>query len=139
MTWLKDTVPVDQVQRYSAESRGTRHTLTIRRVNTLDFGNFSCVADNQLGKTKKTVTLTGRPRAPQFRSAPQSQWKDKYNISWTVDSYAPIEEYKLYYKLIGQDDRHGINNPLDNNFLKDVDGYPQHLSPNYVRILNTCI
>lgn len=127
-------MPIDQTERHVMESRGTRYSLTIRRVSSNDFGNYSCVGDNQLGKTKKTVTLTGRPRAAQFRSAPQSQWKDKYNITWTVDSFAQIEEYKLYYKLIANEDRHSGSIPVDNNFLKDDDGYPAHLNPNYVRI-----
>lgn len=122
------------------ESRGTRYTLSIRRVNSQDFGNYSCVGDNQLGKNKKTVTLTGRPKPAQFRSAPQSQWKDKYNITWTVDSWAPIDEYKLYYKLIANEDRHGVGSaPIDNNYLKDEEGFPANSNPNYVSIAITFI
>lgn len=75
-----------------------------------DFGNYSCVANNQLGKSKQTIELTGKPKAGVFRSAAISQWKDKYNISWTVDSYAIVEEYKLFYRLISQNDEHGVNN-----------------------------
>lgn len=42
------------------ESRGSRHTLVIRKVHRSDFGNYTCVADNQLGKTRKSIQLTGR-------------------------------------------------------------------------------
>lgn len=94
---------IDQTERHVIESRGARHTLIIRKVHPQDFGNYSCIADNQLGKTRKTVTLTGRPKAAVFRSMPNSQWKDRYNISWIADSHSPIEEYKLYYRLVDGD------------------------------------
>ncbi|XP_039453471.1 hemicentin-1-like [Culex pipiens pallens] len=101
--WHKDTMQIDQTERHVIESRGARHTLIIRKVHPQDFGNYSCIADNQLGKTRKTVTLTGRPKAAVFRSMPNSQWKDRYNISWIADSHSPIEEYKLYYRLVDGD------------------------------------
>lgn len=108
---------IDQTERYTLESRGARNTLLIRRVHSQDFGNYSCVADNQLGKTRKTITLTGKPRAGIFRSTPLSQWKDRYNISWTVDSYAPIEEYRLYYKMLA-DDQIDIKHPVDPHYFE---------------------
>ena len=121
---------IDQTERHVMENRGTRHTLIIKRVNSQDFGNYSCAAENQLGKTKKIITLSGRPRAALFRSNTQSQWKDKYNITWTVDSHAPIEEYKLYYKFVGhgENDEHGVNNHLEPSYPnKDDDIYNRHM------------
>ncbi|EAT47866.1 AAEL001018-PA, partial [Aedes aegypti] len=103
VVWHKDTMQIDQTERHVIESRGARHTLIIRKVHPQDFGNYSCIADNQLGKTRKTVTLTGKPKAAVFRSMPNSQWKDRYNISWVVDSHSPIEEFKLYYRLVDGD------------------------------------
>ncbi|XP_029726433.1 hemicentin-1 isoform X2 [Aedes albopictus] len=103
VVWHKDTMQIDQTERHVIESRGARHTLIIRKVHPQDFGNYSCIADNQLGKTRKTVTLTGKPKAAVFRSMPNSQWKDRYNISWVVDSHSPVEEFKLYYRLVDGD------------------------------------
>lgn len=50
---------LDTTERRIMESRGSRHTLVIRKVHRSDFGNYTCVADNQLGKTRKSVQLTG--------------------------------------------------------------------------------
>jgi hypothetical protein len=97
-------------------------------VRSQDFGNYSCVADNQLGKNKKNIKLSGDPRAPVIRSNAQSQWRDKYNISWTVDSYAPIEEYKLYYKMLSHNSVGYHGNHLD--IHQNVESYPSHA--NYV-------
>lgn len=51
---------LDTTERRIMESRGSRHTLVIRKVHRSDFGNYTCVADNQLGKTRKSVQLTGK-------------------------------------------------------------------------------
>ena len=107
---------IDQTERYTIESRGARNTLLIRRVHAQDFGNYTCAAENTLGRSRKTITLTGKPKVAIFRSTPLSQWKDKYNISWTVDSFAPIEEYRLSYKILA-DDIHDDKHLRDPNYF----------------------
>lgn len=42
------------------ESRGTKHTLIIRKVEKEDFANYSCYASNTLGKAKAFVFLSGK-------------------------------------------------------------------------------
>jgi Immunoglobulin I-set domain len=116
VSWFHDTMQIDQTERHVMESRGARHTLLIRRITSQDLGNYSCTADNQLGKTRKTITLTGRPKSAVFRSAPISQWKDKYNVSWSVESFAPIEEYKLYFRVISH--RASDSHLMDANFFQ---------------------
>ncbi|CAO1421392.1 unnamed protein product [Diamesa tonsa] len=107
--WFKDTMQLDTTERHIMENRGSRHTLIIRKVHPQDFGNYSCNAENQLGKSKKYLTLSGKPNTAIFRSAPISQYKDRYNVSWTVDSHSPIEEYKLYFRRSSEEQE------LDNN------------------------
>jgi len=41
------------------ESRGSRHTLILRRVGREDFANYSCYASNKLGKARAYLTLRG--------------------------------------------------------------------------------
>lgn len=41
------------------EVRGSRHTLIIRKVQASDFGNYSCVADNSMGKAREYLELSG--------------------------------------------------------------------------------
>ncbi|XP_066144247.1 limbic system-associated membrane protein-like isoform X1 [Euwallacea fornicatus] len=98
--WYRDTMQLDTTERRIMESRGSRHTLVIRKVNRQDFGNYTCVADNQLGKTRKSIQLTGKPHPVKFNSPTTSKWKENYNISWEVESLSPIEEYKLLYRRL---------------------------------------
>lgn len=97
--WYHDTMVIDQTDRHIIEARGTRHSLIIRRVSELDFGNYTCSADNQLGRMRKTITLSGLPNKPIIRSAPISQWKNQYNASWQVESFSRIDEYRMLLRM----------------------------------------
>lgn len=50
---------MDSGERRIIDSRGSKHTLTIRNVQVSDFGNYSCVAENSLGRAKKYMELSG--------------------------------------------------------------------------------
>ncbi|KAK6622726.1 hypothetical protein RUM43_008569 [Polyplax serrata] len=98
--WYRDTLRLDTTERRSMEVRGSRHTLIIRKVQASDFGNYSCVADNSLGKMRQYLQLSGKPNQVVFRSEPIGRYKDSYNITWAVNSYTPIEEFKLYFRKL---------------------------------------
>lgn len=60
MLWYQDSFPLDPSERRTMETRGTKHTLSIRGVQQQDFGNYSCVAENNLGRAKKYMELSGK-------------------------------------------------------------------------------
>lgn len=68
---------LDTTERHIMERRGSRHTLLIRKVHSQDFGNYTCLAENKLGKNRKIILLTGKPKMVVFQSPPISQWGDK--------------------------------------------------------------
>ncbi|KAL5274436.1 LSAMP family protein [Megaselia abdita] len=110
--WFKDTMQLDTTERHITDHRGSRHTLIIRKVHQQDFGNYSCVAENQLGKARKTLQLSGKPNLAVFNSPTVSQYKDRYNISWTVETHSPIENYKLAFRRLPQG-HEVVGNTLD--------------------------
>ncbi|XP_067007023.1 lachesin [Anabrus simplex] len=98
--WYQDNLLLDPTDRRTMETRGNKHTLTIRNVQGSDFGNYSCVADNSLGRAKKYMELSGRPSPAEFCSAPFSRAWDSYNLTWVVESYPPLEEVRLLYRKL---------------------------------------
>lgn len=68
---------LDTTERHIAENHGSRYTLVVRKVHVPDFGNYSCVAENQLGKSRKTLQLTGKPKKATIQSPQISQYKDR--------------------------------------------------------------
>nr|CAD7424176.1 unnamed protein product [Timema monikensis] len=133
--WYRDTLRLDPTERRIMEVRGSRRTLIIRKVQYSDFGNYSCVADNVLGKTRQYLELSGKttssspdrdsnldlpvlssraqhekrvsqlrhrgkPNRAVFHSHTMGRYRDAYNISWSVNSYTPIEEFKLFFRKL---------------------------------------
>ncbi|XP_049963885.1 lachesin-like isoform X1 [Schistocerca serialis cubense] len=100
LMWYQDNLMLDPTERRSMETRGNKHTLTIRDVQATDFGNYSCVAENSLGRAKKYMELSGRPGPAQYRSSPFGRSWDSYNLTWQVESYPPLEEVRVLYRRL---------------------------------------
>ncbi|CAO1431923.1 unnamed protein product [Diamesa tonsa] len=100
VSWFQNSFPQQPTDRRVMSSRGNRHSLNIRHVMPEDFGNYSCVADNSLGRSKKYMEVSGRPGPAEFHSAPWSKSPDSYNLTWKVDSYPPLQEVRLLYRKL---------------------------------------
>lgn len=50
---------LETTERRIMETRGSRHTLMIRKVLSSDFGNYSCEASNPMGKHRAYLELSG--------------------------------------------------------------------------------
>ena len=97
--WYKDTMLLDPTNNRHMETYGDRHVLLLKNVRETDFGNYSCMAHNSLGREKGSISLSGRPHAAKIISPSLSSYKDQYNLTWTVNSFLVIEEYRILYRL----------------------------------------
>ena len=68
---------------------------------------------------RKHIEVHGRPTSAVFRSPPEVGGRSAYLLTWTVDSYAPIEEYRLLYRQIQPYHKVRIFN-LSLNFLQSL-------------------
>ncbi|XP_059095513.1 protein amalgam-like [Tigriopus californicus] len=99
--WYKNSMLLDPTDTIRMTSRANRYTLILNSIRSgMDFGNYSCVAENSLGTFKKHIEVHGRPTPAVFRSLPEAGGRESYLLTWTVDSYSPIEEYRLLYRQI---------------------------------------
>lgn len=96
--WYRRQKKLHETDRQLFQSKPNRVTLHIRQVNPSDFGNYSCRAENSLGKARTYTSLSGHPRPPRFTSDAIGYRAHSYNITWTTDSFSPITEYKLLYR-----------------------------------------
>lgn len=73
----------------------------------------------------KFFPFKGRPSRAIFKSEPMGNSADSYNLTWKIDSYAPIEEYKLMFrKLFVSLDQWTIETPLVETNNIDLTVYP---------------
>lgn len=60
VTWYRDGVILTgSRRRYKMSKEGNNHKLTVSDVQIADFGNFSCIAENSLGNSKRFWLLSG--------------------------------------------------------------------------------
>jgi len=61
VTWYKDTMKLDPGASPGrrAETYGSKHKLVISDVSETDFGNYSCLADNRMGRQRGVAVLSG--------------------------------------------------------------------------------
>jgi len=98
VSWYRRQKKLHETDRLLFQTKGSRQTLYIRKVNPTDFGNYSCRAENALGEARTFTELSGRPRPPRFTSEVIGYKPDSYNITWITDTYKPITEYKILYR-----------------------------------------
>ncbi|XP_017969192.1 opioid-binding protein/cell adhesion molecule homolog [Drosophila navojoa] len=104
VSWYQNSFPIQTTDRRIMSTRANRHTLTIRHIQQEDFGNYSCVADNSLGRSRKYMELSGRPGPAEFYSPKWGRSSDSYNLTWKIDSYPPLEEVRLLYRRVLMND-----------------------------------
>ncbi|XP_037072288.1 protein amalgam-like [Pollicipes pollicipes] len=87
----------DHYQRYQ---EGHLYGIRIAEVRDSDLGVYSCQAVNELGKLAATVLLTGKPKPAIIRSKPNGNQRETYALRWSMESFAPLLEYKILYKRV---------------------------------------
>ena len=100
MLWYQNSFLLDATERRSMDRKGDKYCLRIRNFQVSDFGNYSCVADNALGRTKKYIEVSGSPGPATFLSPAYSGYLDLYNLTWTIESIPPLEEIRLLYRRL---------------------------------------
>ncbi|KAL7022572.1 hypothetical protein ACKWTF_012297 [Chironomus riparius] len=100
MMWYLNSFLLDPTDRRSMYSKGDKYILNITSFQQSDFGNYSCVADNSLGRTKKYIEVSGRPGPAEFLSPTYSGHLDRYNLTFKIESIPVLEEIKLLYRKL---------------------------------------
>ena len=63
--WYRDTMLLDPNEFRLMEQFGIRKTLVLRKVRQQDFGNYSCSAENHLGKSRAFIEVSGKREQQQ--------------------------------------------------------------------------
>ncbi|TRY78137.1 hypothetical protein TCAL_12442 [Tigriopus californicus] len=103
--WYLATMLLDPNENRLMEKFGIRHSLVIHKARKSDFGNYSCSAENKLGRSRAFIEVSGHPNRANITSRALSYHSDRYNLTWTVFSYSEISQYRiLYRKVIPEND-----------------------------------
>ncbi|KAG5671483.1 hypothetical protein PVAND_001677 [Polypedilum vanderplanki] len=100
VSWYQNSFIIDSTDRREMYQEKDRYILRISRFQPSDFGNYSCVADNSLGRTKKYIEVSGRPGPTEFLSSQYSSHLDRYNLTFRIESVPDLDEIKLLYRKL---------------------------------------
>ncbi|VVC96215.1 unnamed protein product, partial [Leptidea sinapis] len=92
--WYKDGRRIeDSSRQYSVSTHGQHSNLTVIPTSDLDFGTFTCEAENNLGKHNRSIDLVQSPVVEDFGN-------DGPKLFWTIHSHQPLEEIELQLREI---------------------------------------
>jgi len=117
-----ETMLLDRNEYRIMEKFGQRNRLVMTSLKEKDFGNYTCQAENDLGKASGTIELSGKPNEPLVISSAQGMYSDEYNITWTLESYSPIKKFRLMYrKFISESDPYSDARSRWINYILDME------------------
>uniref|UniRef100_A0AC34QK59 Uncharacterized protein n=1 Tax=Panagrolaimus sp. JU765 TaxID=591449 RepID=A0AC34QK59_9BILA len=79
------------------ENNYTTTTLELRRITGDEFGDYKCQVSNGIGTAFAKIHVNDKPGKPFIQS------QDNSSLSWTVESAIPVDQYKVFYRLSGED------------------------------------
>jgi len=106
--WYKDTMLLDPSHHRQMETMGDRHTLILHNLQITDFGNYSCVADNGLGRDRASLLLSGKPEHVEITSNEHSRKNDQYTLTWQTVSLLRVDEYRILYRPVQVQDTNNL-------------------------------
>jgi len=101
--WYKDTMLLDPSEKQMMQSFGTRHSLLLKDLGITDFGNYSCVAENSLGRDRGFMLLSGKPQRVIMTSDAVSHRANQYMLTWKSVSLLRVQEYRILYRRKGEE------------------------------------
>uniref|UniRef100_A0A0C9RFS8 Ntm_2 protein n=1 Tax=Fopius arisanus TaxID=64838 RepID=A0A0C9RFS8_9HYME len=136
--WFKNgnVVPQDEKLHHHEKNGKTLHKLIIEHTRKEDLGTYKCKATNDLGEASKDVVLTGAPAKPVLNHGKDRHNQKAHMIRWRVQSFSPITEYKLEYRMKGNENwievQPQVTDGQENNFV--VESHFENLLPGVYQV-----
>ncbi|XP_014471498.1 PREDICTED: limbic system-associated membrane protein-like isoform X2 [Dinoponera quadriceps] len=107
--WYKDNKEITQkkgliiLHHGDMKDNRTKHILKILHTTEQDLGEYKCSAQNSIGLNYKSIKLTGTPSQAKPIGAEMTNDDTGIILKWRLESYSPINEYKLQYRRRGDE------------------------------------
>jgi len=98
--WLKNDARVSDMGRQSLheeKEHNTKATLRLVQLQQDDFAKYTCRAENDIGSSEATITVTDTPAPAHLVTAPSVN-KNNVTLTWSVESSSPLDDIELRYK-----------------------------------------
>lgn len=96
--WLFERKPVQTGARIVTFKKENAHGLVLLNTKTTDFGFYTCLATNKLGKSQQVIQVSGLADIPVFKESYFKADEKNVTLAWEVDSYSSILQYSLLFR-----------------------------------------
>ncbi|CAH1395845.1 unnamed protein product [Nezara viridula] len=96
--WLFERKPVQTGARIVTFKKGNAHGLVLLNTKMTDFGYYTCLATNKLGKSQQVIQVSGHADIPVFKESYFKADEKNVTLAWEVDSYSSIIQYSLLFR-----------------------------------------
>jgi hypothetical protein len=101
VTWLKDGVPIDtNTHNTVITKKHNHHSLTLLSVDEKTTGQYSCVANNTMGKGMQSVKVSGMARQAIITSAMDGKMDNEYTLEWHATSRTPVTQFQVSVRKV---------------------------------------
>jgi len=118
VVWYRDNLLLTE---YATTTNSTHSTIHIPQVQENDLGNYSCYAENIMGRASSIVSLSGRPGRVKILSSMAEVGVRQFNLSWTVDTFAPVTHTNIRIRKSdlyeGKWQEYDFHHPADTQFF----------------------
>nr|XP_053653490.1 cell adhesion molecule DSCAM-like isoform X1 [Cherax quadricarinatus] len=101
VTWYTDEGPVYNDTGHYFFSKDDLYYLQLENMTPLALGDYKCRAHNEAGEDSATITVEATPGPVQVLEASPTSTYGLYNITWEVESLAPVDYYFVSYNQEG--------------------------------------
>ena len=101
VTWMKDGVTIDSNTPNTIITKNhNHHSLTLLSMDENTTGQYTCAANNTMGKDMKSVKLSGFAQEAIITSAMDGLMNKEYSLHWYSTSRTPVTEFQLSVKKV---------------------------------------
>lgn len=90
--WLKDSQTISNTGNFRINHQPPNSTLVIRSVRPIDFGTYTCEAENEYGTHRRSVKLVREPVLIEQLNG------DGPALRWTFHSHQPLRQVEIMYR-----------------------------------------
>lgn len=89
---------IRNVREKNDEKEYDKRILMIRLISPNDFGIYSCIGENKIGRASEEVKLDPNPYGLKLMSGRRSPYSDEYTLQWAVSSHSKLLDFVVAVK-----------------------------------------
>lgn len=111
--WRLNGSVLNSNPHHRIRNKNQKHTVTIIDAKEEDFGEYTCVATNDVGSSNRSVHVSNKPGKPKFIHGDHKHGHGTVKLVWQLESMTPVNKLELTYRNTQEGDWVIVNPELE--------------------------